>query len=93
MDQGSMRADVNVSVRRPGNPWHAYRDQERQLGPLRHAGDRVRGEPSGRRARGGGKIVQETRLFDPDSGTTRSMRSKEDARLSLFPDPTCCRSN
>jgi aspartyl-tRNA(Asn)/glutamyl-tRNA(Gln) amidotransferase subunit B len=34
---------------------------------------------------GGGKIVQETRLFDPDSGTTRSMRSKEDARLSLFP--------
>ena len=44
MEEGSMRCDVNVSVRKPGEPLrHALRGQERQLDPLRHAGDRVRG--------------------------------------------------
>ena len=42
MEEGSMRADVNVSVRKPGERVrHAHRDQERQLGPLRHGGDRA----------------------------------------------------
>ena len=49
MDEGSMRCDVNVSVRKPnGAARHALRDQERELDPLREAGDRVRGAPPGR---------------------------------------------
>ena len=53
MDEGSMRCDVNVSVRKPnGAARHALRDQERELDPLREAGDRVRGAPPGRADRG-----------------------------------------
>jgi aspartyl-tRNA(Asn)/glutamyl-tRNA(Gln) amidotransferase subunit B len=51
MDEGSMRADVNVSVRRPGGFRHALRDQERQLHPLHRPGDRIRGPPPDRHSR------------------------------------------
>ena len=54
MEQGSMRADVNVSVRKPGARLrHALRDQERELDPFRAAGDRLRGPPPGRHPGGG----------------------------------------
>ena len=89
MEQGSLRADVNVSVRRPGErARHALRDQERQFDPLHRPGDRLRGAAADRHLEDGGKIDQETRLFDPDKGETRSMRSKEEAHdYRYFPDP------
>ena len=89
MEEGSMRADVNVSVRRPGAQFGTP--------PATHAGNTVRsGLPAvGHEAQrqvelieGGGTVVQETRLFNADTGTTRSMRSKEDAHdYRYFPDP------
>jgi aspartyl-tRNA(Asn)/glutamyl-tRNA(Gln) amidotransferase subunit B len=89
MEKGSMRADVNVSVRKPGGRIrHALRDQERQLDPLHRPGHRVRGAPPDRHLEDGGTIDQETRLYDPDKGETRSMRSKEEAHdYRYFPDP------
>ena len=90
MEEGSMRADVNVSVRhaRRAVP-HPLRDQERELGALRHARDRGRGAPPGGAVGvGRRRCMQETRLYDPARGETRSMRSKEDAHdYRYFPDP------
>ena len=85
-----MRADVNVSVRKPGGELGTRTETKNvNCGPLRHGG-----RLSMRRSRqvelieGGGTIVQETRLFDPDKGVTRSLRSKEDAHdYRYFPDP------
>ena len=89
MDQGSMRADVNVSVRRAGEPL-GTRTETKNVNSVRFVMATVEYEASRQVdvIEGGGKIVQETRLFDPDSGTTRSMRSKEDAHdYRYFPDP------
>ena len=89
MDQGSMRADVNVSVRRPGEPL-GTRTETKNVNSVRFVMQAIEYEASRQVdvLEAGGKIVQETRLFDPDSGTTRSMRSKEDAHdYRYFPDP------
>ena len=90
MEKGNLRADVNVSVRRPGDDArHALRDQERQLDPLpRHGGRATRRGARSAIIEDGGTIDQETRLFDPVRGETRPMRSKEEAHdYRYFPDP------
>ncbi len=89
MDQGSMRADVNVSVRKPGEEF-GTRTETKNVNSIRFVMQAI--EHEARRQvevlEDGGTIVQETRLFNPDSGTTRSMRSKEDAHdYRYFPDP------
>src|SRR6201989_3445556 len=89
MEQGSMRADVNVSVRRPGAEF-GTRTETKNVNSIRFVMATV--EIEARRQvdvlESGGRIVQETRLFDPDKGETRSMRSKEDAHdYRYFPDP------
>lgn len=89
MDQGSMRADVNVSVRRPGEPF-GTRTETKNVNSVRFVMAVV--ESEARRQvdviEGGGTVVQETRLYDPDKNETRSMRSKEDAHdYRYFPDP------
>jgi aspartyl-tRNA(Asn)/glutamyl-tRNA(Gln) amidotransferase subunit B len=89
MDQGSMRADVNVSVRKPGDEL-GTRTETKNVNSVRFVMAVV--ESEARRQvdviEDGGKIVQETRLYDPDRNETRSMRSKEDAHdYRYFPDP------
>jgi aspartyl-tRNA(Asn)/glutamyl-tRNA(Gln) amidotransferase subunit B len=89
MDQGSMRADVNVSVRKPGGEL-GTRTETKNVNSVRFVMAVV--EQEARRQVGviedGGTIVQETRLYDPDRNETRSMRSKEDAHdYRYFPDP------
>ena len=89
MDQGSMRADVNVSVRRPGESF-GTRTETKNVNSVRFVMATVEHEASRQVdvLESGGKVVQETRLFDPDSGTTRAMRSKEDVHdYRYFPDP------
>ncbi|KTT69435.1 Asp-tRNA(Asn)/Glu-tRNA(Gln) amidotransferase subunit GatB [Sphingomonas endophytica] len=89
MDQGSMRADVNVSVRKPGEEF-GTRTETKNVNSIRFVMAAIEHE-AGRQVdvlESGGTIVQETRLFNPDTGTTRSMRSKEDAHdYRYFPDP------
>ncbi|WP_426239859.1 Asp-tRNA(Asn)/Glu-tRNA(Gln) amidotransferase subunit GatB [Pararhizobium sp. DWP1-1-3] len=89
MDEGSVRADVNVSVRRPGEDF-GTRCEIKNVNSIRFIGQAI--EYEARRQIGiledGGSIDQETRLFDPGKGETRSMRSKEDAHdYRYFPDP------
>ena len=89
MEQGSLRADVNVSVRRPGEGL-GTRCEIKNVNSIRFIGQAV--DVEARRQIGiledGGKIDQETRLFDPARGETRSMRSKEEAHdYRYFPDP------
>jgi len=89
MEEGSMRADVNVSVRKPGGEL-GTRTETKNVNSVRFVMQTI--EHEARRQvellEDGGKIVQETRLFDPGTGTTRSMRSKEDAHdYRYFPDP------
>jgi aspartyl-tRNA(Asn)/glutamyl-tRNA(Gln) amidotransferase subunit B len=89
MEKGSLRADVNVSVRKPGAPL-GTRCEIKNVNSIRFIGEAVNAEA--RRQIGiiedGGTIDQETRLFDPDKGETRSMRSKEEAHdYRYFPDP------
>jgi aspartyl-tRNA(Asn)/glutamyl-tRNA(Gln) amidotransferase subunit B len=89
MEEGSLRADVNVSVRRPGEPL-GTRCEIKNVNSIRFIGQSI--EYEARRQIGiledGGKINQETRLFDPGKGETRSMRSKEEAHdYRYFPDP------
>ncbi|MCA0432478.1 MAG: Asp-tRNA(Asn)/Glu-tRNA(Gln) amidotransferase subunit GatB [Proteobacteria bacterium] len=89
MEQGSMRADVNVSVRRPGGEF-GTRCEIKNVNSIRFMGQAI--EYEARRQIGiledGGKIDQETRLFDARKGETRSMRSKEEAHdYRYFPDP------
>ena len=89
MDQGSMRADVNVSVRKPGEPF-GTRTETKNVNSVRFVMQTVEIEALRQIdvIESGGTIVQETRLFDPDKGETRSMRSKEDAHdYRYFPDP------
>ncbi len=89
MDEGSMRADVNVSVRRPGEDF-GTRTETKNVNSVRFIMQTVEAEAKRQVAliESGGAVVQETRLFDPNSGTTRPMRSKEDAHdYRYFPDP------
>ena len=84
-----MRADVNVSVRKPGAEF-GTRTETKNVNSVRFVMQTI--EIEARRQvdviEDGGTIVQETRLFDPDKGETRSMRSKEDAHdYRYFPDP------
>ncbi|MFM8701315.1 MAG: Asp-tRNA(Asn)/Glu-tRNA(Gln) amidotransferase subunit GatB [Hyphomicrobiales bacterium] len=89
MDEGSLRADVNVSVRRPGEGF-GTRCEIKNVNSIRFMGQAI--EYEARRQIGiledGGSITQETRLYDPVRGETRSMRSKEEAHdYRYFPDP------
>ncbi|WP_150526223.1 Asp-tRNA(Asn)/Glu-tRNA(Gln) amidotransferase subunit GatB [Roseibium sediminis] len=89
MDQGSMRADVNVSVRRPGEGF-GTRCEIKNVNSIRFVGQAIEYEARRQVAilEDGGKINQETRLFDAVKGETRSMRSKEEAHdYRYFPDP------
>jgi aspartyl-tRNA(Asn)/glutamyl-tRNA(Gln) amidotransferase subunit B len=89
MEEGSMRADVNVSVRKPGGPL-GTRCEIKNLNSINFIGQAI--EHEARRQieiiEDGGTIAQETRLFDPNRGETRSLRSKEEAHdYRYFPDP------
>lgn len=89
MEQGSMRADVNVSVRKPGDPL-GTRCEIKNLNSMRFIQQAI--EYEARRQieiiEAGGEIDQETRLFNTSTGETRTMRSKEDAHdYRYFPDP------
>src|SRR5579863_8760099 len=89
MEKGHLRADVNVSVRRPGEAL-GTRCEIKNLNSIRFIGQAI--EHEAWRQIGviedGGAIEQETRLFDPDEGETRSMRNKEEAHdYRYFPDP------
>lgn len=89
MEEGSLRADVNVSVRKPGGE-AGTRCEIKNVNSLRFMGQAI--EYEARRQidilEDGGSIDQQTRLFDPRKGETRSMRSKEEAHdYRYFPDP------
>ncbi len=89
MEKGNLRADVNVSVRKPGDPL-GTRCEIKNVNSIRFIGQAV--DTEARRQIGiiedGGTIDQETRLYDPGKGETRSMRSKEEAHdYRYFPDP------
>ncbi len=89
MEEGSLRADVNVSVRRPGADL-GTRCEIKNVNSIRFIGQAI--EYEARRQieiiEDGGEIEQETRLFDPRTGETRSMRTKEEAHdYRYFPDP------
>jgi aspartyl-tRNA(Asn)/glutamyl-tRNA(Gln) amidotransferase subunit B len=89
MEQGSLRADINVSVRRPGAEF-GTRCEIKNVNSIRFMGQAI--DYEARRQIGiledGGRIDQETRLFDAKKGETRSMRSKEEAHdYRYFPDP------
>jgi aspartyl-tRNA(Asn)/glutamyl-tRNA(Gln) amidotransferase subunit B len=89
MEQGSMRADVNISLRRPGEPL-GTRAEIKNVNSIRFMGQAILYEITRQREilEEGGTIDQETRLFDAAKGVTRSMRSKEDAHdYRYFPDP------
>ena len=90
MEQGSMRADVNVSVRKVGSSELGTRTETKNVNSVRFVMAVI--EQEARRQvdliEDGGSVVQETRLYDPDRNETRSMRSKEDAHdYRYFPDP------
>ncbi|MEO3433232.1 Asp-tRNA(Asn)/Glu-tRNA(Gln) amidotransferase subunit GatB [Inquilinus sp. CAU 1745] len=90
MEEGSMRCDVNVSVRPVGSNEFGTRTETKNVNSIRHVMQAI--EYEARRQvellEEGGEIVQETRLWDPGKGATRSMRSKEDAHdYRYFPDP------
>jgi aspartyl-tRNA(Asn)/glutamyl-tRNA(Gln) amidotransferase subunit B len=89
MEKGNLRADVNVSVRKPGAPL-GTRCEIKNVNSIRFIGQAI--EHEARRQieiiEDGGRIEQETRLFDPIKGETRSMRTKEEAHdYRYFPDP------
>ncbi|HET9903511.1 MAG TPA: Asp-tRNA(Asn)/Glu-tRNA(Gln) amidotransferase subunit GatB [Xanthobacteraceae bacterium] len=89
MEKGSLRADINVSVRRPGEPL-GTRCEIKNVNSIRFIGQAI--DYEARRQieirEEGGTIEQETRLFDPGRGETRSMRNKEEAHdYRYFPDP------
>ncbi len=89
MEKGNLRADVNVSVRRPGEEL-GTRCEIKNVNSIRFIGQAIEVEARRQIAilEDGGAIDQETRLFDPGRGETRSMRSKEEAHdYRYFPDP------
>ena len=89
MEEGSLRCDANVSVRRPGGPL-GTRTEIKNLNSFRFLGRAIDYEVQRQIAllESGGRVTQETRLFDPNAGETRVMRSKEEAHdYRYFPDP------
>ena len=89
MEEGSLRADCNVSVRRAGEEF-GIRCEIKNLNSIRFINQAIQAEAERQVEilESGGKINQETRLFDTSTGETRSMRSKEDAHdYRYFPDP------
>jgi aspartyl-tRNA(Asn)/glutamyl-tRNA(Gln) amidotransferase subunit B len=90
MQEGSFRCDANVSVRRAGAPAFGTRCEIKNLNSFRFVERAINHEVE-RQVEligGGGKVVQETRLYDPDRDETRPMRSKEEANdYRYFPDP------
>ncbi len=89
MEEGSLRADVNVSVRKHGEPYRT-RCEIKNVNSVRFVMQAVEAEAARQIEvwESGGTVEQETRLFDAARGTTRSMRSKEDAHdYRYFPDP------
>jgi len=90
MQEGSFRCDANVSVRPRGADKFGTRAEIKNINSFRYVEKAINFEV-GRQIElleSGGKVVQETRLFDPDRGETRSMRSKEEANdYRYFPDP------
>ncbi len=89
MDQGSLRCDVNLSLRRPGDPL-GTRAEMKNLNSIRFAQQAIDFEIKRQRQilESGGEVAQETRLFDSAKGVTRPMRSKEMAHdYRYFPDP------
>ena len=89
MQEGSFRCDANVSVRKPGQPF-GTRAELKNLNSFRFIERAINIEVERQIdiIESGGKVVQETRLYDPDKNETRSMRGKEDANdYRYFPDP------
>ncbi len=89
MEEGSLRADVNVSVRRPGEGYRT-RCEVKNINSIRFVMQAIEAEARRQIAvwEEGGEVEQETRLFDTGRGVTRSMRSKEEAHdYRYFPDP------
>jgi aspartyl-tRNA(Asn)/glutamyl-tRNA(Gln) amidotransferase subunit B len=89
MEEGSMRADVNVSVRHPGEPYRT-RCEIKNVNSIRFVMQAIEAEAARQIEvwESGGTVTQETRLFDSSRGVTRPMRSKEDAHdYRYFPDP------
>ncbi|QJE72576.1 Asp-tRNA(Asn)/Glu-tRNA(Gln) amidotransferase subunit GatB [Aerophototrophica crusticola] len=89
MEEGSMRCDINVSVRKPGQPY-GTRTETKNVNSIRFVQQAIEYEAQRQVEvlEGGGSIVQETRLWDPNKGLTRAMRSKEEAHdYRYFPDP------
>jgi len=90
MQEGSFRCDANVSVRKKGSEQFGTRAEIKNLNSFRFVEKAINHEVARQidLLEGGGKVVQETRLYDPDKGETRSMRSKEEANdYRYFPDP------
>ena len=90
MQEGSFRCDANVSVRRKGAEKFGTRTETKNVNSFRYVEKAIEFEIERQIEvlEGGGKIVQETRLFNPDTGETRAMRTKEDANdYRYFPDP------
>ena len=90
MQEGSFRCDANVSVRRKGTEKFGTRAEIKNLNSFRFVEKAINYEVERQidLLESGGKVVQETRLYDPDKGETRSMRSKEEANdYRYFPDP------
>jgi aspartyl-tRNA(Asn)/glutamyl-tRNA(Gln) amidotransferase subunit B len=89
MEEGSLRCDANISVHRPGEPF-GTRCEVKNLNSFRYVGRAIEHEIERqiKVLEGGGKVAQETRLFDVASGETRVMRSKEEAHdYRYFPEP------
>ena len=90
MQEGSFRCDANVSVRRFGAEKFGTRCEIKNLNSFRYIEKAINYEVERQieLIEGGGKVKQETRLFDPDKGETRTLRSKEEANdYRYFPDP------
>ena len=90
MQEGSFRCDANVSVRPAGSEKFGTRAEIKNINSFRYVEKAIQYEAARQieLIESGGKVMQETRLYDPDKGETRSMRSKEEANdYRYFPDP------
>ena len=90
MQEGSFRCDANVSVRPVGSDQFGTRAEIKNINSFRYVEKAIQYEAARQveLIESGGKVIQETRLYDPEKGETRSMRSKEEANdYRYFPDP------
>ncbi len=90
MQEGSFRCDINISLRPSGQKEFGTRTELKNLNSFRFIEHAIHGEVARQQEilEDGGKIIQQTRLYDPDKDETRAMRSKEDAHdYRYFPDP------